>query len=217
MYLIVSSTSMELKPIEALGDDSGLFGFLLIGVGPVEAAVNLTEYLCRVGSERITAVINIGLAGAYPGSAARLLDLCLAEHEYFGDIGICLDGRIDNLDRSFAPPLEFKLDRKLLDDAAGFLENGGFAARRGNFVTVSAASGTSRRGGYLRDKFKAICENMEGAAVARVCRQFSLPCLELRCVSNLVVDRENQEWRTGGAVEICRGAARVVMEGLKVG
>ncbi|MDT8334796.1 MAG: futalosine hydrolase [Desulfurivibrionaceae bacterium] len=217
MYLIVSSTAMELNPVEFPGKAPELFGLLLIGVGPVEAAVNLTEYLCRSGPERVTAVINVGLAGAYPGAGVQLLDICLAEQEYFGDIGIRLDGRIDDLDHSLAPPLEFKLSPGLLDGACDTLVNAGFAYRRGNFVTVSGASGTTGQGGYLRDKFKAICENMEGAAVARVCQKFSLPCLELRCVSNMVVDRDDQAWRTVEAVEICGRAVRAVMEGLQVG
>ncbi len=215
MYLIVSSTGMELEPIESLYAGSESFLFLNIGVGPVEAAVNLTEYLCRAGTGSIAAVINLGLAGAYPDSGPELLDICLAEQEYFGDIGIALEGRIDDLDPSFAPPLEFKLASELLDQAGAYLKKAGFSFQRGNFVTVSSVSGTLSRGAYLSGKFKAICENMEGASVARVCRKFSLPCLELRCVSNMVVDREDQEWRPGEAVELCGRAARAVMEGLQ--
>jgi len=206
---------MELEPIESLGYDPESFEFLNVGVGPVEAAVNLTEYLCRVGPARFSGVINVGLAGAYPDSDARLLDICLAEHERFGDIGICFDERIDELAPSFAPPLEYTLDPELLAVACGHLENAGFTFLRGNFVTVSSVSGTSRRGSYLCSKFKAICENMEGASTARVCREFSLPCLEIRCISNMIVDRDDQEWRASEAVEICGKAVQTVMEGLK--
>ncbi|MCA1765113.1 MAG: hypothetical protein LC633_02510 [Desulfobulbaceae bacterium] len=162
MYLIVSSTGMELEPIESLYAGSESFLFLNIGVGPVEAAVNLTEYLCRTGSSGIAAVINLGLAGAYPDSGPELLDICLAEQEYFGDIGIALEGRIDDLDPSFTPPIEFKLTSELLDQAGLHLKK-----------------------------------------------------VELRCVSNMVVDREDQEWRPGEAVELCGRAARAVMEGLQ--
>ena len=36
---------------------------------------------------------------------------------------------------------------------------------------------------------------MEGAAVARVCEKFSLPLLEIRCISNMVEDREVGRWK----------------------
>lgn len=184
------------------------------GVGPVEAAISLTEYLARNDHNNISGVINVGLAGAYPDSGLHLLDICLAEKEIFGDIGICLQDRIDYLDRSFAPPLEFKLNPQLLTAAAEQLVRADIEYRCGNFVTVSAVCGTLSRSLYLQDKCKAICENMEGAAVARVCEKFALPCLELRCVSNMVVDREDQQWQTKGAVERCCRATQAVMEGL---
>ena len=187
------------------------------GVGPVESAINLTEYLARIESGCISGVINVGLAGAYPDSGLRPLDICLAENEVLGDIGICMDGWIDELDSSFSPPLEFKLNPELLTVAAKNLRGAGFEWHCGNFVTVSSACGTISRSEYLRDKFGAICENMEGAAVARVCHKFALPCLELRCISNMVVDRENQQWRTKEAVAGCCRAAQAVMEGLGVG
>ena len=208
---------MELEPITTLFPDSASFDFLLSGVGPVESAINLTEYLARVAPGHISAVINVGLAGAYPDAGIPLLAICLAEKETFGDIGICMADRIDELDQSFAPPLEFNLNQKLLSSAASYLRDSGFKYHLGNFVTVSAACGTISRSRYLRDKFKAICENMEGAAVARVCQQFSLPCLELRCVSNMVVDRDDQQWQTKEAVTRCSAAVQAVLEGLDGG
>lgn len=214
MYLVVASTSMELEPISSLFTDSDCCCFLLSGVGPVESAIKLTEYLCRANIESISGVINVGLAGAYPDSGSGLLDICLAENEFFGDIGICINERIVELDRSFSPPLKFNLDKKLLTAAGEYLQDAGIEYRCGNFVTVSSASGTLSRSEYLRDKFGAICENMEGAAIARVCQQFHLPLLELRCTSNMVIDRNDQQWHSEEAVALCCRATQVVMEGL---
>lgn len=208
---------MELEPITDLFPDSAGVDFLLSGVGPVEAAINLTEYLVRVELKHISAVINVGLAGAYPDAGIPPLAICLAEKEAFGDIGICMAGRIDELDHSFSPPLKFDLNQQLLSDAAKCLSDAGFECYRGNFVSVSAASGTISRSRYLQEKYQAICENMEGAAVARVCSQFSLPCLELRCVSNMVVDRSDQQWQVKEAVTGCTRAVQAVLEGLAGG
>jgi futalosine hydrolase len=217
MFLVIAATRMEMEPLRAHFRGEGDFDFLISGVGPVECAVNLTAYLARIEARPLAGVINVGLAGAYPDADILPLDICLAKKEIFGDIGVCRTDRIDELDISFRPPLEFTLDSELLTAAANLLSGAGINCRSGNFVTVASASGTALRSGYLRDKFQAICENMEGAAVARVCRKFSLPLLELRCVSNMAVDRDEQAWRTTEAVGECCRAARVVLEGLGVG
>lgn len=217
MYLIVASTGMELEPLTNLYRDAAGVGFLLSGVGPVESAINLTEYLAGVEPSYISAVINIGIAGGYPDAGIDPLAICLAETEVFGDLGICMESGIDQLDASFAPPLEFTFDHQLLASAANCLREAGVQCHLGNFVTVAAACGTIDRSRYLRDKFGAICENMEGAAVARVCQKFSLPCLELRCVSNMVVDRDEQQWQAKEAVARCCAAVQLVLKRLDVG
>lgn len=194
---------MELEAIKNSCQDFSRSDFLMSGVGPVEAAINLTDYLSRTEPGSIAGVINVGLAGAYPDTDVNVLEICLADHEFFGDIGICLQDRIDELADSFSPPLAFKLDQELLAKAELRLGEAGIKCKRGNFITVSSVSGTVARGNYLRDKFGAICENMEGAAIARVCRKFSLPCLEIRCVSNMVIDREDQLWSTKEAIDGC--------------
>jgi len=66
----------------------------------------------------------------------------------------------------------------------------------------------------LARQHQALCENMEGAAVARVCQQFGLPLLELRCISNLVEDRNLQNWQLKQACTRCGEAAALIVEGL---
>ena len=58
----------------------------------------------------------------------------------------------------------------------------------------------------LAEQFQGLCENMEGAAVARVCAGFNLPCLELRCISNFVEDRNTGHWKMK---EACRRAGTI--------
>ena len=58
---------------------------------------------------------------------------------------------------------------------------------------------------------------MEGAAAARVCQQFALPLLELRCISNLVEDRNLHNWRLREACVRCGEVAAAVVKGLSHG
>jgi futalosine hydrolase len=52
---------------------------------------------------------------------------------------------------------------------------------------------------------------MEGAAIARACREFSLPLIEVRAVSNLVEDRPGIAWEIDKAsVQAAQAAALIV-------
>lgn len=215
MILVVAATQFEMNPLTRLltagagigaGDVAeSVFRTLITGVGPVETTLRLTRGLECLA--RVDWVLNFGVAGAYvsqtPGSTgeAALLDLCLAEREWLGDLGICYGERIEALDEQLTGPIGFSLDHSLLSRAAAILTRHGQRVRRGNFVTVSAASATRARGQMLAARFDGLCENMEGAAVARVCAEFSLPMLELRAVSNLVEDRDTSRWQMTAACE----------------
>jgi futalosine hydrolase len=214
--LLVAATSLELDPLLAALPAPEACLTLLSGVGPVEATWSLTAFLSRQ-TKMPRGVINFGVAGAYPGSGVDLLDLCLAEGEVLGDLGIIHEDHIDPLAPAFAPPREFVCDPPLLALAAEILATAGLPCRKGRFVTLSGGSGSRRRGEYLRDSHLAICENMEGAALGRVCLGFGVPFLELRCVSNLVLDRAEQVWRAKEAALRCGRAAALLIEGLNRG
>ena len=221
MYLIVAATPFELDPLLRACPPGVRFESFVCGVGPVEATLRLTALLARreaTGAPRYRGVVNIGVAGAYrlAENSANLLDLCLAEREVLGDFGICDEAAIVSLRSDTLEILDaFALDGPLLAEAAAVLAGHGMACRRGTFVTVSCVSGTSRRGDLLARQHQGLCENMEGAAAARVCREFGLPLLELRCVSNLVEERDLRKWRLREACERCGGAAALLIGGLR--
>jgi futalosine hydrolase len=67
----------------------------------------------------------------------------------------------------------------------------------------------------LLEKFQGLCENMEGAAVARVCAAFAVPCLELRCISNFVEDRDAGRWELKKACRRSGEVASLLVEHLE--
>ena len=221
MYLVTAATPFELDTFLRACPPGARFEPLVCGVGPVETALRLTALLARreaAGAPRYRGVINIGVAGAYrlAEKSANLLDLCLAEREVLGDLGICDETAIVSLRSDTLEILDtFALEGPLLAEAASVLAGGGMACRRGTFVTVSCVSGTSRRGDLLARQHQGLCENMEGAAAARVCREFGLPFLELRCVSNLVEERDLRKWRLREACDRCGEAAAFLLQGLR--
>ncbi len=215
MLLVVTATELEMRPLRQTL--AGLPGWtpLVAGVGLLETAVHLSRFLSG-NTVKLLGIINCGVAGAYVGAGPGLLDLCLAERETMADFGVGLEAGVED----FAPPLapaSFPLDGPLLARALEILTRRGMRFWPGNFVSVQTASGQEGRGELLRQRHRAICENMEGAAVARVAAEFSLPCLELRAVSNLVRDRDLGGWRLNEAAAACAQAAAMLLPELSRG
>ncbi|WP_446009636.1 futalosine hydrolase [Candidatus Electrothrix sp.] len=188
---------------------------LVTGIGPVETTLSLTRYLLK--TDPIDCIINFGIAGAYwkdaPSMQAGLLDICLAEQEILGDLGIQLTDTVKKFSEDLPVQDNFSMDPGLLSAATQILKNKDINYKTGAFVTVNCASGTLHRGNQLGYQFCGLCENMEGAAVARVGKEFSLPCLEIRCISNMVEDRNRENWQLQEAcAKVGRTVATIAME-----
>ena len=212
MILLVAATEMEALSLagKTTGQPHALF---VAGVGPLETAVRLTRRLCE-GKGDISLVLNFGVAGAYVGSGAGLLDICLAESEVMGDFGICYEESIAPFAGQLASKAIFPMDQRYLAQASEILATQDCGCKKGVFVTVNGATATARRGAILRAAHNGLCENMEGGAVARVCEEFAVPCLEVRCVSNMVEDRNPVNWQLAAAVHKCGQAVSRLIDNI---
>lgn len=225
MILATTATEIELRPFlkkwnTLQGSTLSRAGVetLVTGVGPTDTALSLTKALAEKGGE-ITSVVSFGIGGAYiqpdENDQPQLLDICIAAKEIFGDLGVCLGDEIEYLDSALTGSLSCELDREMALRAKTILDGAGFRAYYGNFITVSGATGRRSRGEYLQKTWNGLCENMEGAAMARVCRVFSIPCLEVRAVSNYVDDRDTSSWKLGEACEKAGAAAYYLIDELR--
>lgn len=218
MILAMAATEMEMQPfLRHCAERSLACHTLVTGVGPLEAAVRLAAFIYRL-TEDIRAVINFGVAGAYLQPSGRsqpqLLDLCLATSEVFGDLGLAYPDRVESLPPQLVGESCLHLDRRLRQKACEILGRRQREFLAGAFVTVASASATAARGRMLQGRWDGLCENMEGAAVARVCREFSLPMLEVRVISNHVEDRDPRNWRLPEACERAAEGAALLLQGL---
>jgi len=171
---------------------------LVMGVGPVNAAISVTRVLAR---DQPRQIVVCGIGGAYPGSGLRVLDVACAEMECYGDLGA-------------ATPSGF-LDMKAL----GFPVVGGATplyndmpmqvfptARRVKFVTVTTCTGTALAAQLIETRTGGAVENMEGAAVAHVAHLYGVPAGEVRGISNMVTDRDTSQWRVKDAATAAQEA-----------
>jgi futalosine hydrolase len=187
------------------------------GMGKTNAAQALTALL---ENRAVRGVMNVGVAGAYPGSGLELGALALACEEIYGDEGVGTPTGWRSTEEIGIPLLDlpaaarynrFPLDLVLVERARVLLRTAGFGAAVGAFVTVSCCSGTSTRGAEIAARFGALCESMEGAALAHVAALYGVPFLELRAISNLVEERDLSRWRLREAIETACHAAREVL------
>ena len=216
MILAVAATEFEMKPFAA-GSAAGGCHRLVCGVGLVESTMRMAKFMERHGGE-VDCVVNFGIAGVYPQDGkqqAGLLDICVAAAEVIGDLGIDFPLRIDELPGELGLRKRFDMDQELLSRVESILGKNGLVFHRGVFVTVNSASGTRGRGNMLRDRYGGLCENMEGAAIARVCEEFHVPMAEVRCISNYVEDRDTGRWQLPEASRRAGETAAKIVEELE--
>ncbi len=213
MFLILAATSAEttllrqqLVSVKTLagGEKEVLQGELCDirillghgGIGSMLMTMQLTRFLTL---HRPRAVLLCGCGGSYPDSGLAVGDLALASAEIYGDCGVTTDAGFVPLEQlsipqesHFAPIFQqsYNLDTPLLQSAARLLPE----AHCGTFVTVNNCSGTRKLSLQLQQQTGGICENMEGAAVAQVCAEFSCPLLEIRGISNPTGTRADHLW-----------------------
>ncbi len=190
------------------------------GMGKANAAHAATMLLSRPGIE---ALIVFGIAGAYPGSGARIGDVAIATKEISGDEGVLTPAGFKGTEHIGIPLVRigsvqmyntFPAPEQLLDRARRALASFPTAVHEGPFVTLSACSGTGERARELEQRYHGLCENMEGAAAAQVALYHEIPWLEVRGVSNLTEDRDLRNWDIPRAALTAQKAVLAVIEGL---
>mgnify|MGYP001361063466 CR=1 FL=1 len=194
------------SPLEGFQGDE--LRIATIGVGKTAAAMQLTSLLRSAPATR--AVLLFGVAGAFPdrhrGTPApvRRGGLCLVGSDRFGDEGVETPTGFEDLNAlRLGDCGPFPANPRMTQQAAALLTA---PVVRG--VTVSSCSGTETTSQRLWRRCHADVETMEGAAVAYVCRQFELPLLHVRAISNWTGDRARGDWNLGVAVDAVQHAVR---------
>jgi len=217
---LTNPARMKMTAFDYLEGDLGTLHIVICvgGVGKVNAAMATSALIER---HRPRLVINVGCAGAYPGSGLAVGNLAVASSEILGDDGVLTPEGWQDLHFMNLPTAvrgnrlfhnEIPLSRHAAERAMQLAEYYGVLLQRGRFVTVSTCSGTTKKGKELARRFKGVAESMEGAAVAQVCLRYGVDCLEIRGISNMVEDRDLSRWDIPRAVE---AAQRFVLKYLE--
>lgn len=187
----------------------GYVSLIISGIGKTNAASAATY---MINKYRPQILILFGIGGAYPLTGLSIGDVAVAEREFYGDEGVITRKGFQGTELIGIPLLkkgrkrffnEFSLNERLVRIVKGAIK-GPF--KSGNFVTLSSTTGTVERAVELRDRYSAICENMEGASVAHVCKAFGRDLIEIRGISNIVEDRDPSRWDIEKGIRSCSDA-----------
>lgn len=163
------------------------------GMGMVNAAAAVGGALAL--RPDLEAVINLGCGGAFAEAGLRIGRVVLAEWLVLADLGVRTEHCLHGLAKTGIPqwtdeegneyfnrlPVDPALSEEI-DRAAGPLARGGFA-------TVGRVSGDAATARAVHERWGAVMEEMESAAVGLVALRANKPFAAMRGVSNVVGDR----------------------------
>ncbi len=173
-----------LVPVSARAD------LLLCGVGKVNAGAAVARCL----RPEHALVVNIGIAGALPGSGLQIGEVLLGTRSVYADEGIEKEAGDFQGCAGMGFPLGPFGDEGLAPPAPvlqAWREGGG---RAGVIATVSTCSGRDARAAEVVRRTGAVAEAMEGAACGHVAARLGRAFAEVRAISNTTGNRAAQRW-----------------------
>ncbi|TKC12442.1 futalosine hydrolase [Pedobacter polaris] len=189
--LVVAATQKELTKVYEHFDlaeqdfiKTPNFDILITGVGMTTTAFSLGQRL----DKSYDLVLNVGIAGSF-------------------DKNIPLGGLVNIYKDTFAELGAEDNNNFLTIDELGFGKN----TFQSNYeinnlpkvkgITVNKVHGNSKSIETITKRFQPQVESMEGAAVFYACEQLSIPCLQIRSISNYVTPRAKETWEIGLAIK----------------
>lgn len=206
--LLVVPTTMELSVLAPRPHD--LLDTLVIGVGPVEAAIGLTMNL-QARKSLPELLILAGICGVYRGEGhIEIGDVVMARSETFGDMGRCSMNDIHDMVID-GTPLSSTL-RAYPTESLPLIGPGlcKFPPKEADMATVMCTSASFERAEIIRSRTGAQCENMEGASFFMAANALGLPFLEIRAVSN-VVGESREDWKIEPALRALKTYLEVLV------
>ena len=156
---------------------------LITGVGMVNTAIQLTKELLQ---NKYDLVINMGVAG-YFSDEIKIGNVVEVVEDSFSELG-------------FENGVEFEQfsDFELLTE---YRVKGTTTLKKVKGITVNTVHGNETSIVEVVNRLNPDIESMEGAAVFKVCKEFAVPCMQIRAISNKVEKRNKANWNMPLAIK----------------
>ena len=170
--LIVSATKQESVTLQNTNID-----LLVTGVGIPNTILNLTTHLC---DNKYQLIINIGVCGSFNqnNSIGNVVEVI---SDQFSEIGYEENETFSRFNNSFAPKTIFKVSPQTKLESV-------------NGITVNTVHGNKESINKVINMFNPDVESMEGAAFFMVCKSFNTSCIQIRSISNMIEERNQDNW-----------------------
>lgn len=167
------------------------------GIGCLATAVSLTKL---VAAEKPDLIIQVGIAGSY-ATSLPLGTVVVVGEEYLGDLGVEESGKWrDIFDMNLEKPDNAPFEKKALPNPGlSNLNLLSLPVVRG--ITVNEITTSPSRMEQLIQHYEPVTESMEGAALHYVGLDTQTPFLQMRAISNMVGERDKQNWKMQESIQ----------------
>lgn len=158
------------------------------GVGTEDAAI-CTERM--VNKFNVNRIVNVGSAGTNKESVVNLGDCIISEKSVRFDVDLSIfpeykKGTFDKYSEPF-----IYAEKSMIEKAIEVCKEKRIPFHKGTVITGNSFINDPKRKKDTIEEFGALCDEMEGASVARYCSNRDIPFVVIRCISDKPIEKEN--------------------------
>lgn len=176
--LLIAATSDEITKESFPNSD-----ILISGVGIANTVFSLTK---QFSQQSYDLVINMGVAGAF-NNDFKIGDVVEVVEDSFSEIGF--ENGV-----GFSEFTDFEITNT-------FKVEGKTNLQKVKGITVNTVHGNEDSIARIISRLNPDVESMEGAAIFKVCKEFAVPCMQIRAISNKVEKRNRENWNMPLAIQ----------------
>ncbi|OZM57375.1 futalosine hydrolase [Lottiidibacillus patelloidae] len=207
--LIVTAVDAEKDAVLRGLNGNENFHVIEVGVGPIEAAARTAIALTK---ENYSLVINAGIAGGFTGKA-DISSIVVGDSFIAADLGAETEHGFSSLNELGFGSSIIDVDQHLVSKVYRALKNSQIPVNKGSILTISTVTGSKETTTELANRVpNATAEAMEGYGVAMAAKQFNIPAIEVRAISNKVGPRNKSEWKIKDALQSLEATFQILSE-----
>lgn len=165
---------------------------LITGVGMVATAFAIGRHLA---TNQYDLAVNLGIAGSFDRDI-DLGEVVEIKEDTFSELGAEDDADFLPIDK-----LGFGTGTFYPGKSLNELDGNRFNLKQVRAITVNTVHGNEGSIKKIAERLNPQLESMEGAAFFYACKQFDIPCIQIRAVSNYVEKRNRDNWKIGLAIK----------------